>query len=71
MTEIKHTKIVDILKSDKLNYQVNVMGWIRNCRISKNITFITLNEMVQQLMIFKLLTSLIKQMSKDYILVHP
>lgn len=44
METIKRTKIVDVLKSDAFGSTVNVKGWVRTRRGSKQINFIALND---------------------------
>ncbi len=44
MDKIKRTKIIDLLKSDDFGKVVNVKGWVRTRRGSKNVSFITLND---------------------------
>ncbi|MCK4407710.1 MAG: asparagine--tRNA ligase [Bacteroidales bacterium] len=41
---MKRTKINDLLKSEDYGKKVNVKGWVRTKRSSKNIAFITLND---------------------------
>ena len=43
METIKRTKIVDVLKSDAFGTTVNVKGWVRTRRGSKQVNFIALN----------------------------
>ena len=38
------TKIIDILRSTAYNTEVNVKGWVRTKRGSKNVYFIALND---------------------------
>ena len=40
----KRTKIVDVLKSGKVDIEVVVMGWVRTKRDSKTVVFIALND---------------------------
>ncbi|MBO7594470.1 MAG: asparagine--tRNA ligase, partial [Salinivirgaceae bacterium] len=40
----KRTKIVDVLKSGKVDTEVVVMGWVRTKRDSKTVVFIALND---------------------------
>jgi hypothetical protein len=44
MTEIRRTKIQDLLQSESFNRQVMVKGWVRTKRGNKNIAFIALND---------------------------
>ncbi|MBN2172761.1 MAG: asparagine--tRNA ligase [Bacteroidales bacterium] len=44
MTELKRTKIIDILQSEEFGKTVNVRGWVRTIRESKNVAFINLND---------------------------
>ena len=44
MTKSKRTKIKDILASDKFGMDINVKGWVRTKRESKNVAFIALND---------------------------
>ena len=44
METIKRTKIVDLLKSDAFGTTVNVKGWVRTRRGSKQVNFIALND---------------------------
>ena len=44
MEAIKRTKIVDLLKSDAFGSTVNVKGWVRTRRGSKQVSFIALND---------------------------
>jgi asparaginyl-tRNA synthetase len=44
MAELKRTKIIDILQSDAFGTTVNVKGWVRTIRESKNVAFINLND---------------------------
>ncbi len=44
METIKRTKIVDVLKSTDFGVSVNVKGWVRTRRGSKQINFIALND---------------------------
>ena len=44
MEAIKRTKIVDVLKSDAFGTTVNVKGWVRTRRGSKQVSFIALND---------------------------
>ena len=44
METIKRTKIVDVLKSTDFGATVNVKGWVRTRRGSKQINFIALND---------------------------
>ena len=41
MEAIKRTKIVDVLKSEAFGTTVNVKGWVRTRRGSKQVSFIT------------------------------
>lgn len=42
--ELKRTDIVELVNSEKLNVIVNVKGWVRTRRQSKNVAFIALND---------------------------
>ena len=44
METIKRTKIVDLLKSEAFGTTVNVKGWVRTRRGSKQVNFIALND---------------------------
>ncbi len=44
MEKIKRTKIVDLLKSEAFGSTVNVKGWVRTRRGSKQVNFIALND---------------------------
>ena len=44
METIKRTKIVDLLKSTAFGSTVNVKGWVRTRRGSKQVNFIALND---------------------------
>ncbi len=44
MTELKRIKIADLLQSDDYGRVVNVKGWVRTRRGSKNVSFIALND---------------------------
>lgn len=44
METIRRTKIVDLLKSTAYGTKVNVKGWVRTKRGSKNVNFIALND---------------------------
>ncbi|MDH6534933.1 asparagine--tRNA ligase [Parabacteroides sp. 52] len=44
METISRTKIVDVLKSDAFGTTVNVKGWVRTRRGSKQVNFIALND---------------------------
>ncbi len=44
MEKVSRTKIADLLKSDALGATVNVKGWVRTRRGSKQINFIALND---------------------------
>ena len=44
METIKRTKIIDVLKRTDFNTVVNVRGWVRTKRGSKNVIFIALND---------------------------
>ncbi len=44
METIKRTKIVDVLKSKEFGTTVNVKGWVRTRRGSKQVNFIALND---------------------------
>lgn len=44
MEKIRRTKIVDVLKSEDFGIKVNVKGWVRTRRGSKQVNFIALND---------------------------
>jgi len=44
MSELKRIKIIDLLKSEEFGKLVNVKGWVRTKRGSKNVSFIALND---------------------------
>ena len=44
METIKRTKIIDVLKRTDFETVVNVRGWVRTKRGSKNVIFIALND---------------------------
>ncbi len=44
MTELRRTKVVDVLKSSDFGADVCVKGWVRTKRGSKNVAFIALND---------------------------
>ena len=44
METIKRTKIVDVLQSTAYGSTVNVKGWVRTRRGSKQVSFIALND---------------------------
>ncbi|GAE82240.1 asparaginyl-tRNA synthetase [Bacteroides reticulotermitis JCM 10512] len=44
MEKISRTKIVDLLKRDDFGAKVNVKGWVRTRRGSKQVNFIALND---------------------------
>ncbi len=44
MDKLKRIKIVDLLTSDEFGETVNVKGWVRTKRGSKNVAFIALND---------------------------
>ena len=44
MEKIRRTKIEDVLKSEEFGTQVNVKGWVRTRRGSKQVNFIALND---------------------------
>ncbi|MDA3891289.1 MAG: asparagine--tRNA ligase [Salinivirgaceae bacterium] len=44
MSELRRTKIADVLKRDDFGAQVCVKGWVRTKRGSKNVAFIALND---------------------------
>ena len=44
MEKISRTKIVDLLKSRDFGAMVNVKGWVRTRRGSKQVNFIALND---------------------------
>lgn len=44
MKQLKRTKIVDALKSEKTEIEVNVKGWVRTRRGNKNVSFVALND---------------------------
>ncbi len=44
MEKLKRTKIIDLLKRDDFGAMVNVKGWVRTRRGSKQVSFIALND---------------------------
>ena len=44
MEKIRRTRIADVLKSDSFGMKVNVRGWVRTRRGSKQVNFIALND---------------------------
>ena len=44
MDKLKRTKIIDILNSDEFGKIVNIKGWVRTKRGSKNVAFIAMND---------------------------
>ncbi len=44
MDDLKRIEIKDLLKSTKYGKRVNVKGWVKTKRISKNVSFISLND---------------------------
>ena len=44
MKDLKRSKIKELIQSDNFGEVVNVRGWVRNKRSSKNVAFITLND---------------------------
>ena len=44
METIRRTKVVDLLKRDDFGAMVNVKGWVRTRRGSKQVNFIALND---------------------------
>ncbi|MBO7271522.1 MAG: asparagine--tRNA ligase, partial [Bacteroidaceae bacterium] len=44
MKTIKRTKISDILKNTSAGVEVNVKGWVRTRRSSKQVAFVALND---------------------------
>ena len=44
MKTIKRTKISDLLKSKEAGVEVNVKGWVRTRRSSKQVAFVALND---------------------------
>ena len=44
MKDLKRIKIVDVLRSTEFGKVVNVKGWVRTKRASKNVAFIALND---------------------------
>lgn len=44
MDKLKRTKIIDLINSGEYGKTVNVKGWVRTKRGSKNVAFITLND---------------------------
>jgi len=44
MKDLKRIKIKDVLQSDAFGKVVNVKGWVRTKRASKNVAFIALND---------------------------
>ena len=47
MEKISRTKIVDLLKRRDFGAMVNVKGWVRTRRGSKQVNFIALNAVLQ------------------------
>lgn len=41
---MKHTRVIDLLRSKELNKQVLVKGWIRTKRGNKNVNFLAIND---------------------------
>jgi len=59
MEKISRTKIVDLLKRRDFGAMVNVKGWVRTRRGSKQVNFIALNDgstMCRLLLIWQTLT---------------
>ena len=44
MKAIKRTRIADLLKSREYGVEVNVRGWVRTRRSSKQVAFVALND---------------------------
>ena len=44
MEKISRTKVVDLLKREDFGAMVNVKGWVRTRRGSKQVNFIALND---------------------------
>ena len=44
MEKIRRTRIADVLKSESFGTKVNVRGWVRTRRGSKQVNFIALND---------------------------
>ena len=44
MEKISRTKIVDVLKREDFGAMINVKGWVRTRRGSKQVNFIALND---------------------------
>ena len=44
MKAIKRTRIADLLKSKEHGIEVNVRGWVRTRRSSKQVAFVALND---------------------------
>ena len=44
MERVRRTKIIDALKLEDFGRQINVKGWVRTRRGSKNVGFIALND---------------------------
>ncbi len=44
MEMLKRTKIKELLKGEKVGHKINVKGWVRTKRESKNVVFINLND---------------------------
>ena len=41
---MERSEIKVLLKGESINVRVNVKGWVRTKRVSKNVAFITLND---------------------------
>ena len=44
METIRRTKVVDLLKRTDVGAQVNVKGWVRTRRGSKQVNFVAIND---------------------------
>ena len=44
METIRRTKVVDLLKRTDIGAQVNVKGWVRTRRGSKQVNFVAIND---------------------------
>lgn len=44
MAELKRSRVVDLLKTETTDIQVNVKGWVRTKRENKSVAFIALND---------------------------
>ncbi len=44
MAELKRTEIKELLKTEDFGKEINVKGWVRTKRQSKNVAFIAVND---------------------------